>query len=99
ISIFASHRSPAHFEDPEKFNPDRWSPENAEKIPHFAYLPFSTGPRNCIGQVFAQFEAKVVMARFLKTFDVRLCPGQTRAIKQEGTISPRDGAVCTLLPL
>ncbi|KAK3745519.1 hypothetical protein QZH41_009916 [Actinostola sp. cb2023] len=97
VSIYSSHRWPGHFEDPEKFDPDRWSPENADKIPHFAYLPFSAGPRNCIGQVFAQFESKVVMARFLKKFHVTLCPGQTRTIKQQVTLQPRDGVMCTLV--
>ncbi|XP_031567325.1 cholesterol 24-hydroxylase-like [Actinia tenebrosa] len=96
VSIYSAHHHPDHFEDPEKFDPDRWNKENADKIDRFSYLPFSLGPRNCIGQVFAQFESKVLLARLLKNFKITLIPGQTRTIKEQGTLQPRDGVVCTL---
>lgn len=49
ISPFATHRLPDIYPDPLKYNPDRFSPENSHKIHPYAYLPFSIGPRNCIG--------------------------------------------------
>jgi hypothetical protein len=48
IFAFGIHRDPKHFEEPETFNPERF--ENADGKFPYAYIPFSAGPRNCIGK-------------------------------------------------
>lgn len=46
------HNNPEIYPDPEKFDPKRFSAENIRKIPTYAYIPFSGGPRNCVGKWF-----------------------------------------------
>ncbi|XP_072025166.1 LOW QUALITY PROTEIN: leukotriene-B4 omega-hydroxylase 3-like [Amphiura filiformis] len=68
IGINALHHNPHVWKDPETYDPERFSPENIKNIVPFSYVPFSAGPRNCIGQNFALNETKMVSAVILRHF-------------------------------
>ena len=77
IIPYVTHRLPHIYPDPEKFDPERFSPENSEKRHPYAYLPFSAGPRNCIGHKFAILEMKTVISKILRHYRLLPIPGKT----------------------
>ena len=62
------------FQNPEEFNPNRWRNPDI-KIDPYAFIPFSIGPRNCIGQNLAYMEAKIIASEFLNRFEFKLKEG------------------------
>ncbi|KAJ1169948.1 hypothetical protein NDU88_001830 [Pleurodeles waltl] len=68
VSIYAIHRDPTLWKDPEVFDPLRFLPENSSHRHSHAYLPFAAGSRNCIGQNFAMNEMKTAVALCLQRF-------------------------------
>lgn len=84
------HRDPAVWgEDAEAFIPERFAPENAEKLPPNSWKPFGNGVRACIGRPFAMQEAQLVLAMMLQRFDFELDdPGYTLKIHETLTIKP-----------
>ena len=97
---YVLHRNPKYWNDPEKFDPERFSAQRDEEdtgFHRYAYFPFSLGPRHCIGQMFAEFEGKVLIARFVKSFKFKLVPGQDFGYEDlKTTLSPKDRIRCTL---
>ena len=68
VHIFDVHHNDKLYPDPLKFDPDRFLPENVSARHPFAYIPFSAGPRNCIGQRFALLELKAALCGILRNF-------------------------------
>ncbi|XP_069493936.1 cholesterol 24-hydroxylase-like [Ambystoma mexicanum] len=96
FNMYVVGRLEEFYKDPLIFNPDRFSPDAPK--PYYTYFPFSLGPRSCIGQIFAQMEAKVVMAKLLQRYDFELVAGQSFKIMDTGSLRPRDGVICRITP-
>jgi cytochrome P450/NADPH-cytochrome P450 reductase len=71
VSVFNMHINPDVYENPTKFDPERFTPEEEQKRSLYSWLPFSTGPRACIGMAFALQEAKTVLGMFLHRFEFK----------------------------
>jgi cytochrome P450 len=73
-SPYVLHRDSRYFPNPERFWPDRWTPEFRAALPPFAYFPFGGGPRRCIGESFAWMELVLVVATIAQRWSFRLVP-------------------------
>lgn len=70
VAIYAIHRDPALWEEPLRFDPDRFSPERCKGRDRWHYLPFDGGPRACIGDHFAMLEATLALATILRQVEI-----------------------------
>ena len=91
ISPFAMHRRPQFFPDPERFDPDRWTPEREKALPRYAYIPFGGGPRVCIGNSFAMMEAHLIVAAVAQRARLRPLPGVVEDLNAQVTLSNHGG--------
>lgn len=66
INIRGMHRDPAHWQEPDRFWPERFTDEKNKKRHKFAYLPFLAGPKKCIGDGFAMMEMRLVIPTILQ---------------------------------
>nr|CAD7196161.1 unnamed protein product [Timema douglasi] len=73
IPVYAIHRDPNHYPDPERFDPDRFTEEGKKSRHRFSYLPFGEGPRNCIGKRLGLMQTKVSLVALLSKFRFAPC--------------------------
>jgi cytochrome P450 len=73
LAIYAVHHDADNYEDPEEFRPERFSDENKKKRENETFMPFGTGPRNCIGMRFALVEIKLLLADILVKYRFEKC--------------------------
>jgi cytochrome P450 len=97
MSQWVMHRDPRYFEQPERFNPDRWLDDRAKGTPKFAYFPFGGGPRSCIGAAFATMEAILVLATIAQKYQIRVAPECPVEAVPSITLRPRHGIKVMLI--
>jgi cytochrome P450 len=90
LSPYVTHRHPAFWPDPDRFDPDRFLPEAVASRPRYAYFPFSGGPRLCIGNEFALMEAQILLAMIVQRYRVEVAPGATVEPEIKVTLRPRQ---------
>jgi cytochrome P450 len=85
------HRHRLLWDNPNVFDPERFSPERSQGRHRFAYLPFGGGPRVCIGMALAMTEAQLLLATIAQRYRLKLVPGQDIVLQHRITMRPRDG--------
>ncbi|XP_013174121.1 PREDICTED: cytochrome P450 6B5-like [Papilio xuthus] len=83
LSTWGIHHDPKYYPNPEKFDPENFSTENEKKRHPCAYLPFGTGPRNCIGMRFAKLQSQVFIVKFLSKYRVEPSKSTPSEIKYD----------------
>jgi cytochrome P450 len=97
MSPWAMHRDPRFYEDPEEFLPERWLNGLASRLPKFAFFPFSSGPRRCVGSAYATMEATVTIATILPRFRFS-SSGELVEPAPSITLRPAGGMPLTVTP-
>ncbi|KAL4714434.1 hypothetical protein ACJJTC_017729 [Scirpophaga incertulas] len=68
IGMYKLHRNPKYYKNPDIFDPDNFLPENMQSRHYYSYLPFSAGPRSCVGRKYAMLKLKVLLSTILRNF-------------------------------
>jgi cytochrome P450 len=85
------HRHPQYFPDPERFDPERWTPKARVLRPRFSYFPFGGGPRQCVGESFAWTEGILLLVTLAQRWTMRLVPGHPVEPQPRLTLRPKYG--------
>ena len=95
VSPLLLHQDSRWFPDPETFDPERWLDQRRDAVPRYAYLPFGTGPRACIGEQFAWIEAIITLTVLASRWTATAA--QTTVTPQyRVTLSPAGGLEMTI---
>jgi cytochrome P450 len=96
LSPYYTHRHPQFWDDPEKFDPERWTREREAARHGHAYHPFAAGPRICIGNNFSLLESHLLLAILAQRFTPRLRPGYVPNWTMRGTLALTGGLPMTI---
>lgn len=93
---YVTHRHPEFWENPDKFEPERFSPQAWVNRPRFAYFPFGGGPRQCLGNHFALMEAQLLVAAIAQRYRLKTVPNHVVEVAPLVSLRPRNGIMMRL---
>lgn len=91
IAPWLLHRDPRNFENPLRFDPDRFLPDREARLPRFAYLPFGGGKRICIGNQFALMEGQIILSTIAAHAGMELVSQRPVGLQPLLTLRPKNG--------
>ena len=96
ISPYLLHRHPEFWSEPEEFRPARFAGPDADERHRFAYIPFSVGPRHCIGENLAMFEMLVHLHTMTRRFHLRRTNDEPIELEAQINLRPRSNLMMTV---
>ena len=96
MSQYIMHRDARFFPDPDRFDPERWTPDAIASRPKFSYFPFGGGNRVCIGEQFAWMEGVLLIAAIAQKWKMRLVDGHPVEVQPLITLRPKHGMQMTI---
>jgi cytochrome P450 len=96
VSPYLMHHHPRYFPDPERFEPERWTPEAIAARPRFSYFPFGGGGSQCIGEGFAWTQALLIIGTLASRWRMQLVPGHRIELEPQITLRSRYGMPMSL---
>jgi cytochrome P450 len=96
ISPYVMHNNPILFDKPDVFRPERFTREFEKNLPKGAYLPFSMGPRVCLGKSFAMMEARMIIATLIQRLHAQHDAGYKPVMNIKLALSPKNGLPITV---
>lgn len=96
VSQWVMHRDERFWPEPSKFDPERWTEEAKAARPKFAYFPFGSGPRTCIGEAFAWMEGALLIATLAQKWQARLISNKPLQLQPLITLRPKHPVMMTL---
>ena len=91
VFIYGTHHSPRYWDNPENFDPERFTKANEKLHTPFAHLPFGAGPRGCIGGNYAMLQMLMILSVLLRKYDFALVPDQTIEPRPMVILRPENG--------
>jgi len=96
LSPYASHHNPQYWQDPNIFDPERFTPERIAKRPRYAYFPFGGGQRQCIGSHMALLQIQLITAMITQHYHLQVVPGQSIVCGPLVSLRPLNGIQVTV---
>ncbi len=91
VYVYGAHHAPRYWENPEHFDPERFTKAKQKLQTPFTHLPFGGGPRGCIGSNYAMLQVLMILSDLLRKYDFELTPGQSIEARPMVILRPRDG--------
>jgi cytochrome P450 len=91
VYVYGAHHAARYWENPESFDPERFTNANNKLRTPFTHLPFGGGPRGCIGGNYAMLQILMILSDVLRRYDFQLIPGQTIEARPMVILRPRQG--------
>jgi cytochrome P450 len=98
VFVYGAHHASRYWDDPERFDSERFTKAHEKQQTPFTYLPFGGGPRGCIGGNYAMLQILMILSILLRKYDFQLSPGQTIEAQPMVILRPKHGIRMTFMP-